>query len=150
MSANHPEEVVLNLGHAPEMCFLTGSRAFNPSFVTPHTDYDFFANHTDEMCKWLEANDFAVLSVGNYADDPQLAVVYRHKLGIDVQLTKNVDKKLAIQGIIIKHLLFAGLAGRGAVSKIKQKAIWKALYEATEFRSVTITNESNLYKGILR
>jgi len=134
MSLNYPAEVVLNLGHAPEWCFLTGSRAFNPEFVTPHTDYDFFANHTDKMCKWLEANDFAVLSISAYANDPQLAVVYRHELGIDVQLTKNVDKKLAIQEIIKKYLLFAGLAGPGALNKAKQREIWKALYEATEWK----------------
>ena len=130
MVKSYVEEVVMLLGTAPEKCYLTGSRVFRPN---PHPnlnrDYDFFVKDTQRMRDWLEDHEFSLLSEGPYVDDPQFTVVYRHILGVDVQLTKDPDRKLAIQNIIKNNRLFVDA---GTFDKRFQKSVWRALFEATQ------------------
>lgn len=139
MGSFYVEEVVMNLGKAPETCYLTGSRAFDPYPLHPKSrDYDFFSKDTKKMREWLQENDFTILSEGIYAGDPQLVIVYHHDLGVDVQLTDDPVRKLALQKIIKDNLLFfqlgVNVTGSELTNKIIQKSIWRALNEATQWK----------------
>lgn len=125
------EEVLLELGTAPGRMYLTGSRYFSNS-VNAKSDCDVFCRDTEDIRSWLADHGFYLLSTSTYDNDPQLTAVYRHELGVDVQLTNDVAKKLKIQSLIKKYNLFiySFYNNNALIDKPKQKEIWRAFYEA--------------------
>lgn len=87
---------VITLQNSGYEFFLTGSRFFNGSAVTPSTDWDFYALFSEELCEYLRSLGFHQDS-GNYGNDHSITAVFtcryefmrpenRRTTKIDVQL----------------------------------------------------------------
>jgi len=114
------KSIILELEKAPFDFHLTGSRFFGGAL--PNSDWDFFAENNDSIIVFLRELGFKVLTEG-YKDDPQVAVVYRHNDGIDVQLTDHIVLKKDAQ----KYIYQSGVLRR-RVSKHAARLVWQFVY----------------------
>ena len=114
--------------------FLTGSRYFGGS--TEKSDYDFFAQHSDELMKALEQTGFHILST-YFGDstgkllgrDPDIVEVARYQgeslrgpFSIDVQLVHNFERRKKITEL----LYHSGLMPK--IPKEDRPAFWSMAY----------------------
>jgi len=112
--------VLFELQAAPFDFYLTGSHYFGG--VRSDSDWDFFTESRDGLTDFLKSLGFERYAE-SYADDPQIALVYRHLQGVDVQIVADVQRKLNAQNLIYK----SGLLKRGA-SKQEARMLWKFVY----------------------
>ncbi len=121
--------------------YLTGSRFFGG--WKSNSDWDFFAQYSPEICKWLIDNRFTLLCDPRtkYNDDECVKVYRYQKFGqspsiptfqIDVQLVKDAGLKLQIQNMMKSHFQFMHLYNNTCKDKVTRSILWNALYSAVK------------------
>lgn len=109
--------VLMEMEKSCYVFYLTGSKAFTPGLSN---DYDFFTDK--EAIPFLQNHCFIKQPISIYLTDPSVEEVYR-KAGIDVQIVKDVNKKLRVQ---------EALKNWGKLYMYDKKtraAIWQAMME---------------------
>jgi hypothetical protein len=101
----------------PGMTFyLTGSRFFGTE--TAESDYDYFAEDSEDNRKLLSHNDF-IVECETYVGDPIIAIVYKRD-NVHVQLVKDVRAKRWIQDKLLP--VFMNLKP----DKVQARLLWRA------------------------
>lgn len=96
---------------APEPITLCGSRGFAMRYpeiikVNDDTDWDFYAKHTPQMCKWMEDNGFSACAAAHlaYADNDTLGIFTKTlDDGTSVEVTLRKDP--ARYGFVLRSLI---------------------------------------------
>ena len=110
--------------------YLTGSRYFGGD--TKDSDWDFFTADTETVRDWLWDQGFVKLSngypEGSYSHDGNTADVFRHYLGVDVALNKDIKKKTTAQDILYQSGLLGTLAALDAYLEPNKKQVARELW----------------------
>lgn len=126
---NTRESVLEKMRNSDKFEFhLTGSRAFGG--WNSSSDYDFFCENSQEVKEFLLSCKFYYLKKINnvlysenaYVDD-NIAEVLRHHSGIDVQLQKDVSKKMKAQKLLLLFWLHLK-----ATPKENRYKLWNLAY----------------------
>lgn len=109
---------------------LTGSRFFGGARMD--SDWDFFVQDSPEVRSWIEGHEFNKEFEGkNYYGDPNIAVVYRYRNSIHVQVVPDAFAKSFVQRALVKAEVLK------SASKMEAKRIWTLGYKLLEAMSET-------------
>lgn len=123
--------VHLRISYIPFDYYVTGSRFFGNARAD--SDFDYFTQNTFDTRMWLKRNGFRKLPEGAsyYNCDINLAQVYR-KGNVDIQLVKDVSKKLKAQEILKANGVLNNL------DKSARRAAWNDTYRFMARKDKTI------------
>jgi hypothetical protein len=97
---------------------LTGSRYFGTH--TKDSDYDFFIENDDGLETWLKDHGFNLISKPYV--NANTIVVYRHPMGIDVQIVLDADRHFKVQKALDETGVMGLLKDKSVISRL-----WKTL-----------------------
>lgn len=101
------QTVMCGMNESPYKFQITGSRLFGGA--TANSDWDFFAEYSDEIMRYLLQSGFVDITKHSTYKDISLVRIFYKKCSdgeIHVQLVKNFDQKLRAQEVEIKRILW--------------------------------------------
>jgi hypothetical protein len=119
-------EILEQLENSAYTFYLTGSRFFGTS--NEFSDWDFFTDSEEAIpeLRSLGFNKLNALVYGEGEDNLQeLKSVYRHPVGIDIQVVEDVNKKNAIQSALNGTIFVQCI---NDANKIGRVDFWRAAY----------------------